>query len=228
MIVPVIETSRAVTLVGGGEVTATDLAVVLELAPVCVAADGGADRLLADGIVPEAVIGDFDSISSDTVAQIPVLRQHRIREQSSTDFEKALLRVVAPVVVGVGFTGGRVDHQLAALHGLLAFAHKPCVLLAETEVILIAPPLLSLPTNAGEVVSLFPLVPMTGRSDGLEWPIDGLHLAPGRTIGTSNRATGPLTIWADAPGLVMILPRRLLAAVATQLREGPRWPGPED
>jgi thiamine pyrophosphokinase len=58
---------------------------------------------------------------------------------------------------------------------------------------------------------------VTGRSEGLEWPIEGLQFDPMRCIGTSNRALGPVRAEADGPGLLMMVPRRYLAAVLQAL-----------
>jgi thiamine pyrophosphokinase len=226
MVQAIVDSDRAVTLVGGGQCPPGALAEALALAPLCVAADGGAAVALAAGIDPAAVIGDFDSLSASDRARIPTDRQHHVAEQADTDFEKALRRIEAPVVIGVGFTGGRLDHQLAALHGLMAFAHKPCVLVAEAEIVLLCPPALDLPCDPGEVVSLFPLATVRGESAGLEWPIDGLRFEPGRFIGTSNRALGPVSLRMAGPGMLAILGRRHLRAVVSALsRPGcARWP----
>lgn len=215
-----------ITLVGGGQATPSDLHSALTLAPRCIAADGGAVLALQAGIMPEAVIGDFDSIPAEVQQQVPVDRLHRIDEQDSTDFEKALTRITAPVVIGVGFTGGRIDHQLGALHTLMVCADRPCVLLGPEELVFLAPPRMSLPTTGAEVVSLFPLGVVTGRSTGLHWPLDGLQFAPGGQSGTSNRATGPITVEVNAPALLMIVPRRLLKPVVAALAapEAARWP----
>lgn len=222
----IVDISEPITLVGGAAAHVDVLADALDLAPTCVAVDGGAALALSAGVDPVAVIGDFDSVTATTLGQVPQTRQHRIDEQSTTDFEKALMRVNAPVILGVGFTGGRVDHQLAALNTLLAYAHQPCVLMTQDEIILLAPPEITLPTQAGEVVSLFPLEPVTGASTGLEWPIEGLNFAPGGQIGTSNRALGPCSLTMGGPGMLLILPRRFLSAVTQHFVAHPnvRWP----
>ncbi len=226
MLNTIVHSSDPVTLVGGGSAVPADLREALSLAPLCVAADGGAALALEAGIDPLAVIGDFDSLPADLLARIPRDRQHRIAEQMSTDFEKALTRIDAPLVIGVGFAGGRVDHQLAALHTLFALPHRPCVLLAGAELIFLAPPAIDLPTARGDVVSLFPLAAVTGHSTGLEWPIDGLTFAPETFVGTSNRATGPVHLQMDGPGMLMIVPRRLIRPVTAQLSRPDlaRWP----
>lgn len=223
---PIVHSSAPITLVGGGEATLQDLQEALTLASTCVAVDSGAVLALQSSHDLAALIGDFDSLPSAMRAQIPPQYQHHIAEQDSTDFEKALSRVRAPLVVGVGFTGGRVDHQLAALHVLAKFAHQPCVLIGTHELIFLAPPHIALPTVTGEVVSLFPLAPVAGRSSGLKWNIDGLAFDPLRQIGTSNEATGPCEMTMQGPEMVMMVPRRLIQPVVSLLSQPhcAHWP----
>ena len=222
----IIQQTDPVVLVGGGQATPEDLHKALNYGTICVAADGGAVLAIAADVNLTAVIGDFDSIPDAVKSQIPHTCLHHFAEQDSTDFDKALSRITAPVVIGVGFTGGRLDHQLAVFHGLMRFADRPCVLLGETEIMLLAPPDISLPTQEGDVVSLFPLAPVGGTSTGLKWPIDGLAFETGRFVGTSNVATGPCRITMQGAGMLMILPRRLIQPVVASLSHADhvRWP----
>ena len=222
----IVDSEALITLVGGGQATVQALQEALTLAPICVAADGGAQLALAAGVELTALIGDFDSVSDAARNVVPATRQHHIPEQMSTDFEKALLRIRAPVVLGVGFLGGRIDHQLAAFHALMVFARQPCVLLGEQEIVFLAPPDLSIPTQAGDLVSLFPLGRARGHSEGLEWPITGLEFRQGYKIGTSNRATGPMRLTMETPNMLTILPRKLVRPVVAQLSAPhcARWP----
>lgn len=214
---PVLASAAGVTLVGGGEVTAQDLSQALALAPVVAAADSGADRALAAGLMPEAVIGDLDSLSPQTRAAIPSDRLHRIAEQETTDFEKALLRIAAPFVLGVGFAGTRIDHLLAALNTLVRLRRPPCLLLAGEDLAFAAPPALSLGLPPGTRLSLCPLGPVTGTSRGLGWPIDGLTLDPAGFIGTSNQTTGPVELALDG-SCIVILPREQAPAAIRAIR----------
>ncbi|MEC8575472.1 MAG: thiamine diphosphokinase [Pseudomonadota bacterium] len=213
----IVDRRQPVTLVGAGVLGAQDLALSLGLAPTLVAADGGALHALEAGHLPEAVIGDLDSLPQELRADIPAGRLHHVSEQTTTDFDKALRMIRAPLVIAVGFMGGRIDHQLAGFNTLLQPHPSPCVLLGAQEVVFHLRAPFSLPMEAGEVVSLFPMQPVRGRSEGLEWPIDGLELDPMARIGTSNRTTGPLRLEADGPGLLVILPRARLADVVAAL-----------
>lgn len=226
MIAPIVHSSDPVTLVGGGVASLADLAEALALAPTCVAADGGARLAVDAGVDIAAVIGDFDSIGAH-LSQIPIERRIEISEQDSTDFDKALRHISAPLVVAVGFTGGRLDHQLAALHVLVAYPDRPCVLIGETEVTFLCPPQVTLPLLEGDVVSLFPMAAVAGTSKGLSWEIEGLHFDPMVKIGTSNAALGPVALSMNAPAMLMVLPRARLQAITQLLACAPpsaRWP----
>lgn len=209
--------ARGVTVIGGGEVAAADLEAALAIAPVLVAADGGADRALELGQPPDWVIGDLDSISDRARRLIPRERVIGVAEQDSTDFGKCLERIEAPLVLAVGFAGLRLDHTLAALSLLVRPGAPRVVMIAAEDVILACPPRLTLPLMPGTRVSLFPMGPARGTSQGLDWPIDGIDFAPGGRIGTSNRAGGLVTLRMEGPMLLM-LPRDCLGTAITALR----------
>lgn len=201
---PVLRARRGVTLIGGGAVTGDEVARALALAPEVMAADGGADQALAHGLMPAAVVGDFDSISDEARAAIAPERLYPVAEQDSTDFEKCLQRVDAPFVIALGFSGRRLDHTLAALSVLMRRPGPPCVMLAEAEAIFPAPTELTLNLPPGTRLSLFPMGRARGISEGLRWPIDGLEFTPSGRVGTSNEVTGPVRLNLDGPMLVLL------------------------
>lgn len=219
---PIVQSTRGVTLAGGGPFSVRDLKLALARAPLPVAADSGADRLLRFGVLPEAVIGDMDSISNCAKAEIPVDRQHLVAEQVTTDFDKALRSIDAPLVLALGFAGARLDHGLAAFSTLIARTERRCILIGPQDLAFAAPPRLELSVAPGEPVSLFPMAPVTGQSEGLEWPIAGISFAPDGMIGTSNRAVArSVVLEFDRRGMLVILPRRRLDAAIRALREAP-------
>jgi thiamine pyrophosphokinase len=209
----IVQSVHPVTLVGGGSLQNDDLRELLQLAPYLVAADGGAGAALAQGYVPRAVIGDLDSLTAEMRAQLDPGTVFPIHEQDSTDFDKALRSIDAPLVLGAGFLGGRIDHQLAAFNVLVTRNAPPCILVGEYEIVFHVSGQFEVDLTPGDVVSLFPMAPVTGRSKGLEWPIDGLQLSPMGRVGTSNRAIGRLELQMDGPGLLVILPRSALPGV---------------
>lgn len=217
----IVRSAAGVTLVGGGKVRPADLEEALRFAPCLVAADGGARAALSAGRMPEAVIGDMDSLPADVSAKLPRERLHRIADQDTTDFDKALRSIRAPLVLGVGFLGRRIDHQLANLNVLVRRKEPPCVLIGKRDIVLASPPRISLELLPGSRVSLFPMAPCAGRSVGLHWPIDGLEMAPAGGVGTSNRVAqgheGAVELSFDGSGMLLILPRKALPAVVDAL-----------
>lgn len=208
----IVQSTSGVTLAGGGGFSLKLLEMAIAKAPRLVAADGGADRLLRLGAEPEAVIGDFDSITAAAQARLAG-RLFPIREQVTTDFDKALRSIEAPFVVGIGFSGARLDHGLAVLNGLVRHPEKRCVILGGRDVVFLAPPELELRLPIGSRLSLFPMGEVTGTSTGLRWPLNGLRFAPGGMIGTSNEVAAPVVrLQFSAALMLVILPRSALAA----------------
>ena len=207
----------AVTLVGAGALDRAMVEAAQRIAPVLIAADSGADRLTEMRLAPRAIIGDMDSIADpDRWRAGPAAFVH-LAEQDTTDFEKCLYATEAPLYLAVGFTGGRVDHTLAVHHSMLRHPEKRIVLIGEHDVSALAPPGVTwrLAVTPGMRVSIYPLLPVTAtRSRGLVWPIDGLAMAPGQRIGTSNEASQPvIEIAFDGPGALVMLEREALGSL---------------
>lgn len=191
------------------------IAAAMRHAPRLVAADGGADALLAAGLVPDLVVGDLDSISAQARAAFADRILHVV-EQDSTDFEKALRASPAPLTIAVGFLGARIDHALACLSAL-ARDGAPCILLSEADCVFMAVAELRLDLTPGTRVSFWPMGPVTGRSSGLRWPIDGIAMAPAGRVGTSNMAEGPVRATLDGGPVAVILPASALPAALAAL-----------
>ena len=207
----IVQSTAGVTLAGGGGFSLKLLEMARTMAPRLVAADGGADRLLRLGAEPEAVIGDFDSITAGARQRLQG-RLYPIPEQSTTDFDKALRSIAAPFVIGIGFSGARLDHGLAVLNGLVAHPDQRCFILGARDVVFLAPLTLSLDLPVGSRLSLFPMGAVTGTSAGLRWPLQGIRFAPDGMIGTSNEVSGPVHLTFSAARMLVILPRTAMAA----------------
>ncbi|MCV2878186.1 thiamine diphosphokinase [Sedimentimonas flavescens] len=213
MTVEFVHISGGVTLLGGGAVAADDLQSALTIAPRLIAADGGGDRALELGAVPEAVIGDMDSLSAAARARLAG-RIHEIAEQDSTDFGKCLTHVRAEFYLALGFTGLRLDHTLATLNEVAQRAGQRILLIGEEDVIFRAPEALAIDLPIGARFSIFPFGRVEGRSEGLRWPIDGLELTPDGRVGTSNEVAGAVRLWLRGPALILLPKPHLPAALS--------------
>lgn len=220
---PAVESTSPVTLVGGGPVGPKAFDLALARAARVVAADGGADTVLQAGHEPEVVIGDFDSISAAARAALPGRLWHD-PDQDSTDFEKCLRRIVAPLILAVGFAGGRMDHLLAVMNVLVRYPRQRVIVVGPEDLCVLAPPKIRLDLPLGSPVSLFPMAPVSAQSGGLHWPVAGLTFAPNGQSGTSNRAEGgPVTLEVAQPAMLLLLPLEALDPLITGLQAAPPW-----
>lgn len=96
-----------------------------------IAVDAGLEAAEALGLVPDYIVGDFDTVKSDVIGryrQMPfiVWEQHK-PEKNETDTELARSRALTlgcDRIVFLGATGGRMDHMLGNLHALYACMQK--------------------------------------------------------------------------------------------------------
>ncbi len=216
---PAVRCDHKVTLVGGGPVSAACLAEALTRAETLVAADGGADAAKALGQMPIAIIGDLDSLSNSESWRKSGISVHLVEDQNKTDFEKSVLGIDAPMILAVGFLGGRFDHALAVMSVLVAYPKRRIIVIGEEDMVFHCPDVLTLDLPVGCRVSFFPMAPVTGgESTGLRWPIDGLAMVPGGQIGTSNESVAErVTASFDGVGTLVILPLECLDAAIAAL-----------
>jgi len=211
-------------IVGGGALDEHLLHKLAAEGAHVIGADGGGDVIRAAGLVPEAIIGDFDSLA-DPLSWDTRTKLVRIPEQETTDFEKALYSTSAPVTVGLGMTGKRFDHTLAALDAVARYAAKRRIILVdEFDIALALTGPMAFAVEPGARVSVHPLTATRFRhSTGLKYPLDGLTLAPGIRTGTSNEASMTDFSIEPEPGdrgvYLLIIERRWLEALIKALEQ---------
>lgn len=204
---------RPLAIVGGGVVDHGLLRDLADRGAALVGADGGGDAIAEAGLLPDAIIGDLDSLFDrrDWEKRTRVIH---IPEQITTDFQKALYSTRAPVTLALGMTGKRLDHTLAALSAVLQVApDRPTLLVDEVDVALTLTGPFGLDAQHRERVSVHPLLPIRfRRSTGLLYPLDGLTLEPGGLLGSSNEGMGgPIEIVPanDTPWMLILGRQRL-------------------
>lgn len=197
-----VEFDCPVILVGGGDVDWERFEYAAGPGAPVVAVDSGADALMEAGVYPDIVIGDMDSISDKS--GLPAgTKMIEIREQDSTDFEKALYATSAPLYLAFGFMGRRLDHSLAALHCLAKYrTRKSVVLIDRVDLVFIPTVPLAIDLPAGSRFSIHPIVPVSFLdSEGLRYPLQGLTLESGVATGTSNTVTeSPVSVTPETAG----------------------------
>ena len=216
----IVQSSEIVTLLGAGPLKDSDFSESMRVAPTLVAVDGGAKKALSHGIVPFAVIGDFDSLDTSVRTKLPADRLHQIDEQDSTDFDKALRNVRARLVLAIGFAGGRLDHELAVYNVLVRHPDQPVIVIRDHDICFHLNRALTLTLDEGTRVSLFPMAKVKCASTGLRWPTDHLTFSPWGRVGTANEAADrSVTLSPSGPGLLVILPKTALDQAISALTD---------
>jgi thiamine pyrophosphokinase len=179
-----------------------------------VAADSGLILAEAAGLRPDWVVGDMDSLGSDTrLDSYPPEKivRHAV-EKDFTDTELALALLWEKgcdeaCIAGGG--GGRIAHLLG-IRDLFERERFPRRWITAAEDIYCieggATANLKLTLKQGSVVSVFPLGggPWKAASTGLKWPLDNVHWERG-LYGLSNVALAPEMNVSVKQGRFMII-----------------------
>jgi len=146
-----------------------------------IAADGGASHCFRLKVIPDLIIGDFDSIGDDAMlAFSKVPKMQFLKDKDETDLELAIIQafLINPEKVTLfAATGNRVDHTLVNLHILRRFASK-LLIETENETIFALNPEVSansfeIKTEVGQTISFLPIGnDATGvTTKGLKWEL---------------------------------------------------------
>jgi thiamine pyrophosphokinase len=215
----------ATALLVAGSPAGVDAVLLRQLAAQAgfvLAIDAGADQLVAAELTPDLLVGDLDSVSQDTLAQltaagVPV--QEYDPHKNVTDLElglEALRSRGYRRVIATNVSGGRTDHALGSLGALASAAYhtdlqlvlydrdEACYFVGSAA----AQSTLSLnfeknvvPANGlAPPLSRHPrhvsLIawggPVTVSLSGTEWPLDHYSLSPYSTRGISNILRSPV------------------------------------
>ncbi len=181
----------AVVVAGGEYPTATQPLGVLQDAPFVVCCDGAADRYIATGQIPDAIVGDGDSISAENREKYAHLL-NIITEQESNDQTKAvryLMERGKRRIAIVGATGKREDHTIGNISLLIEYARAGCDIRLFTDYGVFIPcnGTTTHKCHKGQQVSIFGITASDLSAEGLLYPIYDFN---NWWQGTLNECTG--------------------------------------
>jgi len=178
-----------------------------------VAADGGANLLQVLNLLPDAVVGDFDSLQPDVQKQLPETILFHVKEQDTNDADKAVrhcLKLGFTEINLLGADGGRQDQFLSSLEILFKYSPSARLIiwtaLERMEFILdtweeTLPP--------GTTLSLLPLFGGAQGvvSRGLKFQLNNHALLPGKSpSGVSNQVLfNPVTVSIREGQLLLVV-----------------------
>ncbi|MBE6303664.1 MAG: thiamine diphosphokinase [Bacteroidales bacterium] len=168
-------TFDAVILAAGDYPTATQPLAILRNAKYVVCCDGAADRYIARGNTPDAIVGDGDSISPDNREKYAHIL-HIVNEQESNDQTKAVRFLVSQGkrrIAIVGATGRREDHTIGNISLLIEYARSGVEVYSFTNYGLFVPcnGTTTHKCRKGQQLSIFSITAKSLRAEGLRYPI---------------------------------------------------------
>jgi len=182
---------RALILANGKPPSKRLFHKVLSSSEYFICADGGANSAARFGSTPHLIIGDFDSVRKETLRVFSKVEQQKLKDQNSTDLEKALTaakRKKYTEIVVLGATGGRLDHAIGNLSALVKFSRKTTIkFVDDTGEFIPVGHALEITLPVGTSISLLPLSRCTGIvTTGLKWNLNNESLQLGIRESTSN------------------------------------------
>lgn len=190
-------------LICGGEINDEfSLVCLKQIKPDCIiGVDKGLEFCYRNHVIPDWILGDFDSISKEVIdwyrkqQEIPI-RQYK-PEKDDTDTRLGMelaLKLGSDKIFLLGATGGRLDHYMGNLQSLLITARKEKEgwILDEQNAITVRKAgkiCIHKEEQFGKYVSFFSMGDeVTGLSlTGFQYPLDGYTLKNSDGIAVSNQ-----------------------------------------
>ncbi len=190
---------EAVILANGDYPTQTIPSQILANPTDVVCCDGGADTYIAQGHVPNIIIGDGDSLSEENRRKYSHILHH-ISDQETNDQTKAvnfLMEQGKKNIVIVGATGKREDHTLGNISLLIDYMRAGANVRTFTDYCVFIPC-----RHTGKQVSIINFGAHGLRGEGLVYPLSDFT---NWWQGTLNECTGTeFTVHAEGEYLVVI------------------------
>ena len=186
-----------------------------------IAADSGMNFLYRNGIVPNVIAGDFDSVEDESLdefsglEEVEVLRLNPIKDDTDTEFViREAIRRGAKEISILGATGTRLDHVLANIHLLrigleegvaitLVDKHNRIRMIQDSVEI-------RKDEQFGDYISI---LPVNGDAkgvtlEGMKYPLQDADVKSFSSLGVSNEITADKARISVKEGILLVIESR--------------------
>lgn len=188
---------------------------------IMLVADAGMNFCDRNGIVPNVIAGDFDSVASESLSkfsqmdEVEVLQLNPIKDDTDTEFviREAIRRGATEITI-LGATGTRLDHVLANVYLLgigLEAGVKIQLVDAHNRIRMIEDSLeISKEKQFGDFVSV---LPVKGDAkgvtlEGMKYPLKDADIACFSSLGVSNEITDLVAKISVKQGTLLVIESR--------------------
>lgn len=176
-----------------------------------ICADGGANAARKINVLPDYIIGDLDSIATETIKFYTGKSEIiRIKRQNDTDVEKCIKFAIKKKlndIVLTGVTGNRLDHTFCNLGIVIKFNNLANIrIISENSYLAPYTGHIQIKTCSGETISLYGINSRTLiKSEGLYYPLENIALPFGVRESTSNLAVTEVVKLNISDGIIFVI-----------------------
>jgi len=176
-----------------------------------ICADGGANTAFKMNLIPDFIIGDFDSITDESFDFFESKTKFiKLNRQNDTDVEKALKLAISKKyseAILLGATGDRLDHSFCNIGVLLKFSDRiNTAMMHQKSFMKVYQSTITLNTEIGEIISLYGIDKKTKISTtGLKYKLNNESLPFGVSESTSNVAMSSKVSIKISKGKILIV-----------------------
>ena len=180
--------------------------------------DRGLEALYQLKIIPNHVVGDFDSVSSEVLefykkqTQIIFHTYHPEKDNTDTDIAlKLAIGLKSSEITIMGALGRRMDHAIANIHILkdALEANIPCQIIDEHNRIYLINKEMTLEKDKvyGKYISLIPLTSEVKdlTLTGFKYPLNNYDLPIGTSLGVSNEIVENIAQIKMKKGILIVI-----------------------
>lgn len=205
-------------IIGNGEINNYDIIREYFDQAYIIACDGGVKHCRAMMIMPNIMVGDFDSANKEDAEffeNLGVLKEKFPVRKNETDMEIAINMAIdknSTEIYIVGGLGRRFDHSLANVHILLRpvrLGIRTC-LLDEHNIITLVEDNIDIVGEKGQTVSLIPLTTEVKgiNTKNLDYALTNATMEIGHSLGVSNVMTDDIATISVGEGVLILIMSR--------------------
>ena len=202
-------------IVAGGIAPAGQELTFLEQAEHILCADSGGRHLFDMGLLPEAVIGDGDSLPREAEQSFIAQGVNFIKYPAEKDYTDTQLAVEFAIeqgaqdIVLIGSCGGRLDHELANISLLVKYNNdfQRLRLANNNSIVFVLDKETIITGNIGDIISILPITESVSgvTLKGLKYPLSMKKILMGDNIGISNEFTETQAVISLTEGRLLVI-----------------------
>lgn len=187
---------RAVIVSGGSMADTHIIRQYLDEDSILIACDSGLNYTFGEGLVPDVILGDFDSVQKEVLNYYKNMGKQPITypvRKDCTDTELGIFAAEergADDIVLLAASGTRIDHTLANIQLIIPLLKKGirARLIDEHNTVELVDKSLAVINKKGSYISLLPLTYRVEgiTTQGLDYPLDNADIEMGTSLTVSN------------------------------------------